>query len=64
MTLSEWRDLKRAEAQSICADPVLRQTRPHLVGYARAHLSKTTGTPHLTLVHPRPTLRVIAGGRA
>lgn len=64
MTLSEWRDLKRAEAQSICADPVLRKARPTLVALAMTHLRKATGTPTLHLVHPRPALRVIAGGRA
>ncbi len=64
MTQSEWRKKNRATAQAIIADPVLRQTRPHLVGYATTHLRQTTGTPTLRLVHPRPTLRVIAGGRA
>lgn len=64
MTPSEWRDLKRAEAQAICADPVLRKTRPHLVGYALTYLRKATGQPDLFPVHPRPALRPIDGGRA
>lgn len=65
MTLPEWRDAKRAEAQAICADPVLRRTRPHLVGFAMAHLHKASGTPVLRLMHPRPrpALRLIDGGR-
>lgn len=65
MTPSEWRAAKLAEARTILADAALCTACPTLAELANLVIKKHRGAPVQRPPHrPRPTLRLIAGGRA